>query len=85
MRFIAPAQDLISKRAEVHTQGGDYSNALQAASVGGYPEIIKLLSVKGANANTQTGPYGNVLNTASERGYQEIDKLLLDKGTNVPA
>ncbi|KAK4220461.1 hypothetical protein QBC38DRAFT_207355, partial [Podospora fimiseda] len=41
--LIAPVQDLIGKGADVNAQGGEYGNALQAASSGGHQEIVKLL------------------------------------------
>ena len=31
---------LLDKGADVNTQGGDYSNALQAASLGGHQEVV---------------------------------------------
>jgi hypothetical protein len=39
---------LLDKGAEVHAQGGDYGNALQAASYGGHEAVVKLLLDKGA-------------------------------------
>ncbi|KAJ5123791.1 Pfs NACHT and ankyrin domain protein [Penicillium atrosanguineum] len=50
--LLAPAGALISKGADVNTQGGRYGNALQAASFEGHQEIAKLLLDKGANVNT---------------------------------
>ncbi|MAD81867.1 MAG: hypothetical protein CL912_02795 [Deltaproteobacteria bacterium] len=40
---------LIEKGADVNTQGGDYGNALQAASEGGHETITALLIERGAN------------------------------------
>jgi ankyrin repeat protein len=40
---------LLDKSAEVNTQGGDYGNALQAASAGGYKQIVKMLLDAGAH------------------------------------
>jgi hypothetical protein len=34
---------LLDKGADVNAQGGDYVNSLQAASYGGYEQIMKLL------------------------------------------
>ncbi|EAQ93238.1 hypothetical protein CHGG_01473 [Chaetomium globosum CBS 148.51] len=59
--LVTPAQILISKGADVNAQGGEYGNALQAASSGGHQEIVKLLLDKGADVNAQGGEYGNAL------------------------
>jgi ankyrin repeat protein len=40
-------------------RGGDYGNALQAASTGGHEAIVKLLIEKGADVNVQGEYYGN--------------------------
>ncbi|KAK4220431.1 ankyrin repeat-containing domain protein [Podospora fimiseda] len=80
--LIAPVRDFIGKGADVNAQGGEYGNALQAASSRGHQEIVKLLLDKGADVNAQGGQYGNALQAASEGGHQEIVKLLLDKGAD---
>ncbi|KAK4221334.1 hypothetical protein QBC38DRAFT_345793, partial [Podospora fimiseda] len=49
--LIAPVRDLIGKGADVNAQGGEYGNALQAASWGGHQEIVKLPLDKGADVN----------------------------------
>ncbi|KAF8233350.1 hypothetical protein L208DRAFT_1203353, partial [Tricholoma matsutake] len=54
-------------------QGGEYGNALQAASSKGDQENVKLLIEKRADVNAQGGEYGNALQ-ASE-GHQEIVNL----------
>ena len=46
---------LLEKGADVNAQGGDYGNALQAASVGGHKEIIELLLEREAEVDTQGG------------------------------
>ncbi|KAK4170565.1 hypothetical protein QBC36DRAFT_341629, partial [Triangularia setosa] len=61
-------QSLLEKGAEVNAQGGEYGNALQAASAGGHQDIVKLLLDKGADVNAQGGEYGNALQAASEGG-----------------
>ncbi len=81
--LVAPAKILIDRGADVNAQGGEYSNALQAASVGGHQEIVKLLLDGGADVNAQGGRCGNALQAASFRGHQEIVKLLLDKEADV--
>ncbi|KAF1807850.1 Pfs, NACHT and ankyrin domain protein, partial [Eremomyces bilateralis CBS 781.70] len=80
--LVAPARDLIGKGADVNAQGGEYGNALQAASSRGHQEIIALLLDKGADVGAQGGLYGNALQAASSGGHQEIVALLLDKGAD---
>ena len=75
---------LLDKGADVNAQGGDFSNALQAASFRGHEAVVKLLLDKGANVNAQGGHYGNALQTASEGGHEQVVKLLLDKGAHTP-
>ncbi|CAG8263195.1 unnamed protein product [Penicillium salamii] len=83
--LASPARDLIGKGADVNARGGEYGNALQAASLEGHQEIVKLLLDKGADINAQGGFYGNALQAASLEGHQEIVRLLLDKGADVDA
>ena len=59
---------LLEKGADVNAQGGEYGNALQAASYKGHSEIVKLLLEKGADVNAQGGEYGNALQAASYKG-----------------
>ncbi|EAQ86879.1 hypothetical protein CHGG_08132 [Chaetomium globosum CBS 148.51] len=84
--LVTPAQILISKGADVNAQGGEYGNALQAASSEGHQKIVKLLLDKGADVNAQ----GGLLRQRSpkpphRKAHQEIVKLLLDKGADVNA
>ena len=47
---------LLSKGADVNAQGGgEYGNALQAASRGGHEKVVELLLSKGADVNAQGG------------------------------
>jgi ankyrin repeat protein len=69
----------LGKGADVNIQGGEYGNALQAASYEGHHEIVKLLLDNGAVVNAQGGKYGNALQAASYEGHHEIVKLLLGK------
>jgi ankyrin repeat protein len=86
MLGLLPALQYILKRgADVNAQGGEYGNALQAASYRGHAEIVQLLLNKGANVNAQGGEYGNTLYDASYRGDVKIVQLLLDKGAEVNA
>ncbi|KAM0322092.1 hypothetical protein ACHAQA_009721 [Verticillium albo-atrum] len=93
------AQGLLANGADVNAQGGHFGNALQAALLEGYTEIVRLLLAKGADVNAQGGDFGNALQAASLgghteivalqaaslEGYTEIVRLLLAKGANVNA
>ena len=68
------------KDAEVNVQGGEYGNALQAASRNGHKMVVQLLLEKDAEVNVQRGPYGNALQAASTNGHDVVVRLLLDKG-----
>ena len=65
--------------ADVNTQGGEYRNALQAASYRGHEEVVELLLAKGADVNAQSGRYGNALQATSVYGNKKVVELLLDK------
>jgi hypothetical protein len=78
-------QLLLGKGAEVNAQGGDYGNALQAASAGDHESIVHLLLDKGAEVNTQGGHYGNALRAASIRGHEAVVRLLLERGATSTA
>ena len=41
-------QRLLEKGADVNAQGGDYDNALQAASAEGHDQVVQRLLEKGA-------------------------------------
>ena len=79
------AQMLVEKGADVNAQGGDYGNALQAASVGGHQAVVQMLLEKGADVNAQGGLYGNALQAASAEGHQAVVQMLLEKGADVNA
>jgi hypothetical protein len=76
---------LLDKDADVNAQGGEYGNALQAASEGGDEQVVKMLLDAGAEVNAQGGRYGNALQAASARGDEQVVKMLLDKGAEVNA
>jgi ankyrin repeat protein len=52
---------LLEKNADVNAQGGDYGNALQAASEGGHEQVVKLLLEKNTDVNAQGRRYSNAL------------------------
>jgi hypothetical protein len=78
-------QTILHQITHMHVQGGQYDNALQAASYKGNEQVVKLLLDKGADVNAQGGEYGNALQAASYRGHEQVVKLLLDKGADVNA
>ncbi|KIK02691.1 hypothetical protein K443DRAFT_5965 [Laccaria amethystina LaAM-08-1] len=57
----AIAKLLIEKGADVNAQGGDYGNALQAATYWGNEAIAKLLIENRADVNLHGGDYENAL------------------------
>ncbi len=75
---------LLDKGANVNAQGGQYGNALQAASASwkGNAEIVRLLLDKGTDVDAQGGRHGNALHlqAASWRDCAEIIQILLDNG-----
>ncbi|THU90826.1 hypothetical protein K435DRAFT_248533, partial [Dendrothele bispora CBS 962.96] len=63
--------------------GGEYGNALQAASSQGHESVVRLLLERGADVNVQGGKYGYALQAASSQGHESIVKLLLERGADV--
>ena len=58
--YDAVVKLLLDKGADINAQGGEYGNALQAASHRGHERVVKLLLDKGANVNYLggcTGPF----------------------------
>ncbi|KAJ5640171.1 uncharacterized protein N7484_008033 [Penicillium longicatenatum] len=76
---------LLERGADVNAQGGEYGNALQAASSRGHQEIVQMLLERGADIDAQGGKYSNALQAASSRGHQEIVQMLLERGADVNA
>jgi ankyrin repeat protein len=76
---------LLNIGADVNAQGGQYGNALYAASWRGHKEVVQQLLDKGADVNAQGGYYSNALQAASQGGHKEIAQQLLDKGADVNA
>ncbi|KAG7436789.1 putative ankyrin repeat protein L93 [Fusarium oxysporum f. sp. raphani] len=79
------ARDLTTEGADVNAQGGEYGNALQAASFKGNLRVVQLLLDNGADVNVEDGKYGNALQAASYESNLEVMQLLLDKGADVNA
>ncbi|KAH7150855.1 hypothetical protein DER46DRAFT_689463 [Fusarium sp. MPI-SDFR-AT-0072] len=77
------ARDLIMEGAAVNAQGGEYGNALQAASARGSLEVVQLLLNRGADINAQGGYCGNALYAASSRGSLEVVQLLTLNGAKM--
>ena len=69
-----------SKGADVNAQGGEYGNALQAASSEATRRWSSCCSSKGADVNAQGGDYGNALQAASHGGHEKVVELLLEQG-----
>ena len=74
---------LLENGAEVNAEGGEYGNALQAASYVGNEAVVKLLLESGAEVNAEGGKYGNALQAASYEGNEAVVKLLLENGAEV--
>ncbi|KAK4148589.1 hypothetical protein C8A00DRAFT_38833, partial [Chaetomidium leptoderma] len=75
--------DPIKVGADVNAQGGDFGNALQAASYGGHAEIVRQLLERRADVNAQGGHYSNALQAASYGGHAEIVQQLLEHRAGV--
>ncbi|EXK26994.1 hypothetical protein FOMG_16432 [Fusarium oxysporum f. sp. melonis 26406] len=69
----------MTEGSNVNAQGGEYGNALQAASLNGNLRVVQLLLDNGADVNAEDGKYGNALQAASRNGNLEVVQLLLDK------
>ncbi|CAI7584310.1 unnamed protein product, partial [Penicillium glandicola] len=63
--------------------GGQYGNALQAATYGENSEIVRILLDAGADVNAQGGRYGSSLLAAVYHGHADQVQMLLHAGGNV--
>jgi ankyrin repeat protein len=78
-------QLLREKGADVNVPGGEYGNALQAASFQGHEAVVRMLVDNGADINAQGGKYGNALQAASRQGHKAVVRMLLDNGADINA
>lgn len=70
--------------AEIENLGGDYSSAIQAASVGGNEDVVRLVVSRDAmSVHTTDGLLGNALQAAATRGHVGILSFLLSHGADV--
>lgn len=76
---------LLDQGANVNAQGGDYGNALTAASARGHTAVAELLINAGANVNSICKHWGSPLYSASHHGHEAIVELLIDSGADVNA
>ena len=83
LRYVV--ETFLNERADVNAQGGEYGNALQAASKGGHDQVVQMLLAEGADVNAQGGVYGNALQAASGGGHDQVVQMLLAKGADVNA
>ncbi|KAJ5110886.1 hypothetical protein N7532_001421 [Penicillium argentinense] len=60
-------------------------DALQAAALRGYAEVVRILLDAHADVNAQGGKYGNALQAAAYRGSTEVVWMLLDAHADVNA
>ncbi|KAJ5988234.1 Pfs NACHT and ankyrin domain protein [Penicillium waksmanii] len=81
--LLMPAGGFTNEGEDINEQGGEYGNALQAASFKGYYDIVILLLDNGAAFNAQGDRYGDILQRASSEDHHEIVKLLLNNDAGV--
>ncbi|KAF7678877.1 hypothetical protein GT037_002625 [Alternaria burnsii] len=76
---------LLDQGADVNAQGGEFGNALMAASNGGHTAVAELLINAGANVNSIQGFWGSPLCLAAGSGSEAMVKLLIDAGADINA
>jgi hypothetical protein len=67
----------VDEGADVHAQGGQNGNALQAASARGHEKVVRILLDKCPEVNAQ-GRYGNALYTPLEGDHEKVVQMLRD-------
>jgi ankyrin repeat protein len=73
---------ILEAGADGNAQGGQYGNALQAASAGGHDQVVQRLLEAGADINAKGGRYGNALRAASYEGHDQVVQRLLEAGAD---
>lgn len=73
---------LLDAGADVNAKGGEYGNALQAASIGQSSEIMQMLFDAGADINAKGGRYRSSLLAAVYQGHADQVQMLLHAGAN---
>src|SRR5277367_5560456 len=71
---------LVTAGADVNAQGGEYGNALCAASAEGHETVVRLLLENGTDINAQVERTGNALRVASAGRSREGGAAVTRKG-----
>ncbi|KAB8079298.1 ankyrin repeat-containing domain protein [Aspergillus leporis] len=74
----------LDAKADVSAQGGEYGNALQAASYAGNSQLVWILLAANADVNARGGQYGTAFLAAVNKGHSEVIQTLLDAGAIPP-
>jgi len=82
---VEAVMSLISAKVDLNAKGGQFDNALQAASNNGHEAVVRLLLENGVDINARGGFYGNALQAASDSGHEGVVRLLLERGADVNA
>lgn len=78
------AKRLLEAGADLHSQGGYYGNALNAACSHGYVDVVEILLGKGANINAAAGKdVLRPLQYAACGGHERIVQQLLNQGASI--
>jgi hypothetical protein len=71
-------------RTDINGEGGEYGNALHAASSRGHHRVLQILLDAGADVNGE-GLNGTALQAASLHGHERVVQILLDAGADINA
>jgi ankyrin repeat protein len=84
---IDMVQLLLSRGAQIVTNGTRGNNALENAAGGGHEQVMRLLLENGANVNEEPGLYstGTALQCAAANGHLPIVQLLLELSADIEA
>ena len=85
---VVAVGNLLAQGSDVNGAGGggllNDGNALDAASMGGHTDVVKLLLDKGANVNKPSGNMGwTALSSAAYKGHTDTVKLLIERGADI--